>query len=327
MADKMTSRGAQPPVTGGVNERILALEEERREVGQSRFLNLLLWAVLVSVVLHVSLMIYLHFIYREQPGEMVQEFQVSIATLLPDEQLTDLKDSDLQEPDVDALSSLDDLLDERQESELQADTSAAQLEISGVGATPTLGGAGSRSNVNGLGGSGAAGSFFGITTAGKRFAYIVDMSGSMEGGRMQHAKKELQRSIRALPDFAKFYVVFYNDGLAEPPDQDGWNIARTPVKQRISNWFNELLAAGGTNPRPAFRRTFGLEEQPDVIFFLTDGQITSMSAADVSSMNNRGLRTVINTIAFGDDSSQQLLKQIAVDSGGVYRFVPARGRP
>ena len=78
---------------------------------------------------------------------------------------------------------------------------------------------------------------------------------------------------------------------------------------------------------PAFNRVFGLKERPDVIFFLTDGVITSMTAENVSALNNRGLRTVINTIAFGNDTSQDLLSRIAIESGGVYRFVKSRGRP
>ena len=144
---------------------------------------------------------------------------------------------------------------------------------------------------------------------------------------MERAKAELRRSIRALPDFAKFYVVFYSDRLAEPPSQEGWNLARAPVIRRISNWIQGLYAKDNTIPLPAFRRVFSLKERPDVIYFLTDGEITNMTARQVAALNNRGLRTVINTIAFGDASSQALLKQIALDSGGVYRFVESGRRP
>ena len=93
--------------------------------------------------------------------------------------------------------------------------------------------------------------------------------------------------------------------------------------------MQRLGADGGTNPLPAFTRVFGLKERPDVIFFLTDGEITSnsMRPENVAALNNRGLRTVINTIAFGDNSSQDLLMQIAMESGGVYRFVQSGGRP
>ncbi len=103
-------------------------------------------------------------------------------------------------------------------------------------------------------------------------------------------------------------------------------MARSPVINGVANWIDRVSVGGLTVPLPAFRRVFGLEERPDVIFFLTDGEITSMSAQQVAQLNDRGLRTVINTIAFDDDRSQDLLMQIAKDSGGVYRFVDTNSR-
>ena len=102
-------------------------------------------------------------------------------------------------------------------------------------------------------------------------------------------------------------------------------LARAPIIRRISNWVQGLHANGGPNPLPAFKRVFGLDERPDVIFFLTDGDITRMKAANVAALNDRGLRTVVNTIAFGEATSQELLMQIALESGGVYRFVESGG--
>ena len=315
-----------------LSQRLYELQEERRRVRNARWRTLLLWAVLLSLLFHICLMLYLHFLNRDRQEEAPQVFQVEIATLLPDEQLTELPESDLQEPNDRALSALDDLLDQRQASELEADTASAELEITGVGATPTIGGAGAGGGVQGIGGSGAAGSFFGITTTGRRFAYIVDISGSMSGGssttRMERAKTELRRSLRALPDFAKFIIVFYNDGLVMPPDLETWKTARPSTVRKFEQWLKKLHPHGDTKPLPAFRRVFSPDfSQPDVIFFLTDGAITSMTAEDVDLLNRRGLKTVINTIAFGDDSSQALLKQIAQDSGGVYRYVSGGGGP
>ena len=138
---------------------------------------------------------------------------------------------------------------------------------------------------------------------------------------MKEAKKELLRSIRSLPDYAKFYIVFYSDFIEEPENQETWLLARAPVISGVANWVRRLDAKGGTIPLPAFRRVFSLDERPDVIFFLTDGDITSMAPEQVAALNDLGLRTVVNTIAFGDDASQELLIKIAQDSGGVFRFV------
>ncbi len=89
------------------------------------------------------------------------------------------------------------------------------------------------------------------------------------------------------------------------------------------HWLDKIDSSGGTLPLPAFQKVFGLSVRPDVIFFLTDGEIPPDTAANVTSLNSRGRRVVINTIAFGDPASQAQLKDIARRSGGVYRFVPS----
>ena len=70
-------------------------------------------------------------------------------------------------------------------------------------------------------------------------------------------------------------------------------------------------------------QVFSIEERPDVIFFLTDGEIprAEETLETVTLLNSRGRRVVINTIAFGDPASQELLREIARRSGGIYRFV------
>ena len=153
------------------------------------------------------------------------------------------------------------------------------------------------------------------------------MSGGSSTTRMDRAKNELRRSLRALPDFAKFLIVFYNDGLVIPPDLDTWKTARTTTVRKFNRWLEKLEPDGGTEPLPAFQRVLSESSPPDVIFFLTDGAISSMTAEEVDMLNRRGLKTVINTIAFGDDSSQERLKKIAEDSGGVYRYVSGGGGP
>ena len=58
---------------------------------------------------------------------------------------------------------------------------------------------------------------------------------------------------------------------------------------------------------------------------MTDGQIPSNTPMEVRRLNGRGKTVVINTIAFGDESGRDALRQIAEDSGGTYRFVSPGG--
>ena len=156
-------------------------------------------------------------------------------------------------------------------------------------------------------------------------AYIVDISGSMrEGRKLEVAMRELSRSISALPDYAQFHVLLFSTSYVEPPMQTGWMRARRSTVTAITTWLERVTPGGGTLPMEAFVHAFSLSTRPDVIFFLTDGEIPAKTAAEVAQLNDRGQRVVINTIAFGDPTSQEQLKQIATDSGGAYRFVPSR---
>ena len=132
--------------------------------------------------------------------------------------------------------------------------------------------------------------------------------------------------MQSLPDFAYFHVVFFSTSLLSPDSPDGWLRAKPSIVQQFVHWLDRnVLPAGGTQPGPAFQEVFALPVRPDVIFFMTDGEIVGYTAEDVAALNNRGKKVIINTIAFGDPTSQDLLKQIARQSGGVYRFVQTEG--
>ncbi|MCH2133575.1 MAG: VWA domain-containing protein [Phycisphaerales bacterium] len=296
----------------------------RREVAKRRFWQLLGIGAGLSVVVHIGVMIYLHLIEREPPPPQVVEMVMEFPTIRTVEELTSLTETDLSEPDPESWSELDSVLEP--DTAAPEESSAAELSESDVGATPTLGGSG-QGGVSGrgaLGGAGGAASFFGIASEGRRFAYIVDRSGSMANARLTQAQDELKRSLRELPDYAEFVVVFYSDRMAMPPFQTGWLRARRTQVRAVTNWIDEITASGGTFPYGSFKEVFSLDPPPDVIFFLTDGQINSMTAADVAKLNKIRRPAVINTIAFANDESQALLEQIARDSDGTYRFVPAR---
>jgi hypothetical protein len=177
-----------------------------------------------------------------------------------------------------------------------------------------------------LGGGAAGTSFFGVGSRGTRFAYIVDKSGSMEASRrMWTAVRELKRSIGALPDYTYVHVVMYDDSPHGPPFQEGWLRATKGNVGRLERWLDQISPAGGTQPFGGFAAVFSLDVTPDVIFFMTDGEIPEDTVTQLAALNSRGKRVVIHCVAFGDPASQQQLKQIAAESGGQYRFVPMEG--
>lgn len=281
--------------------------------------------VAVSLGVHIVILTILNSIYRWMPSGAGGEPVTYEFAILQEEELTELEQSVFDELTAEEIQDLQALSEDSSEV-MQPDIPAVEMEFSSSGAMPTLGGSGGEEGV-GLTGGGAGTSFFGISSKGTRFAYIVDKSGSMsDGTKMSVAKRELARSIKSLPDYAQFYIVMFSSNFSMPHFQDGWMRAKNSLVARVIRWLNnEVDPGGGTEPRDAFVQVFSLAVRPDVIFFLTDGEITSFSAEELKEMNSQGKRVIINTIAFGDPSSQDLLKQIASQSGGVYRFESANG--
>lgn len=306
-------------------EGTIRLMEEQRELEiRRRRRNLLMIGVAVSLVAHLGLMVYLNFIHRGRPaatGTRPVSFEMAV---LPEAELTRLEQ--LRFEDLAPQTPLD--LDRPDEPtlDLAPQVAAVSLEITADGASATLSGSGSGEGADALSGGGAGTSFFGVSSRGTRFAYIVDVSGSMgQERKIDVCMRELARSIEALPDYAYFYVVLFSSQPVQPPAQRGWTRARPETISRLIRWLNQVDPRGGTQPEPAFSQAFSVPARPDVIFFLTDGQIPAETPETVEALNSRGKRVVINAIAFGDPTSQELLKQIARASGGVYRFVPSEG--
>jgi hypothetical protein len=306
-----------------LEEAIRRMELQRDAEMRRRRRNLLFIGVSLSLLVHIALMAYLNLFHRAVPQDTgPQPVSIEFA-VIQEMELTQLEN--LQFDDLVPEVPLDerDLAETDVALELADDVSTAALDISAAGAVPALTGTG-RGRGSTLGGGGAGTSFFGVTSRGTRFAYVVDISGSMgQARKMDVAMRELARSIEILPDYAYFYVVLYASEITLPPSQRGWTRARPGTISRLIRWLNQIDPRGGTRPAPAFDQVFSLQQRPDVVFFLTDGEIprAEETLAKVTLLNSRGRRVVINTIAFGDPASQELLREIARRSGGIYRFV------
>ncbi|MHC4106559.1 MAG: vWA domain-containing protein [Planctomycetota bacterium] len=308
-----------------LQETVRRIQEQREQAARRRRRNLLILGVSVSMVLHVVLLLYLGSIYRRLPGGPVVQGVSYEFAILQEEELTELEQIDIDEalPEVSWDSDEQPLEDPAAE----LDALAPEADLVGAGELPALGGSGvGEGGEPGLGGGGAGTSFFGISSRGTRFAYIVDRSTSMlKERKLGAAMRQLSRSIESLPDYAYFYVVLFSSDITLPPMQHGWTRARPNIVSHLILWLNQVEARGATMPARAFLQVFSLDARPDVVFFLTDGEISNFTAADVAALNSRGKRAVINTIAFGDPASQDLLREIADQSGGVYRYVPSEG--
>jgi hypothetical protein len=183
----------------------------------------------------------------------------------------------------------------------------------------------------GLGGQvGDATHFFGLGSSGKSFVYVVDCSDSMNDGRkFERACYELLQSIEQLGYDQRYFIILYNDqtypmegGKLVPATQDQFDQTR--------RWVGRVVPGGHTYPLPALLRALALK--PDAIYFLSDGLfdpnvIAQLRVANAPQRAGRGDRTEsrrvpIHTIAFVSREAQGLMRTIASQSGGKFRFVP-----
>lgn len=342
-ANPVTPAGAKPSPVAAERGRTAAANG-RVEAGASsarrRFtvLELILgfavsgsmMAVAVSILIHVSLALIAAAVgvgiahvggHRDGPRG---DYELNVAT---DVQLSGLLDAPLET-----------------QSPVIADTELPDVTTSGIldgaggedspGAGPGLGpigeglgGAGGGDIGDGLGlggggGGGGAASFFGVEAQGSRFAYIVDVSGSMRGEKIAALKIELGESIKAMLEHMSFLVVMFQSEAFPLGDRRRWMEATEAGKRWALEKIAAIEAAGGTQPWPAFEVVLAQKPAPDAIYFMTDGIFDEIVADQLAVRNTGSQKIPIHCITFVDKSAEELMRRIAADSGGTYAHVP-----
>jgi len=171
-------------------------------------------------------------------------------------------------------------------------------------------------------------SFFGSPARGRRFAFVVDTSGSMsQESRWVRAKTELIRSLKELSYGQEYFVAFFNHQTFAMP-QGKLTMARPQVVSKTVEWIHGAVPTGATDPWPALQ--MAIRQRPDAIFLLTDGLFDDHVVQSLE--NNTAARNIpIHTIGFSIDVrvppeiktkiTEQLTK-IAKLTGGTYSEVP-----
>jgi hypothetical protein len=174
-------------------------------------------------------------------------------------------------------------------------------------------------------GSGGVGNIFGpgVVRSAHSVAFLCDSSGSMLS-KFDALKGELDKAIMTLRANQSFDIIFFGDNrsISLSPSL----IMATPqTKVRASNFLAGVAPRGPTDPLPALELAF--QQRPELIFVLTDGDFPDNDAVLKRIRElNRQTKVKINTIAFvgeGDHDTAfiSLLKQIAVENGGIYKHV------
>lgn len=159
----------------------------------------------------------------------------------------------------------------------------------------------------------------------KRVVFVCDGTGTMVK-KYPFLRAELTEAINRLKPDQSFNIVFFHDGpKAAAVDARALLPADDANKRKAIQFLEEFSASGQTYPVPALR--MGLALEPDVLFFLSDGEFNNLGTyeniASAIAEANRGNRTRIHTVMFGgyDAEAERAMKRIAQLHGGTHRFV------
>jgi len=197
--------------------------------------------------------------------------------------------------------------------------------------------------------------FYGIPVVSKKFAFVIDRSGSMAAKakwkpddstptgpgapepvkmtgdrKIDVARYEVKKALAALPDGIEFTVVVYNREVEAVSDK------LLPLtkesRRRVFEWIDGIEPTGATNISDALERALAFatiaeklaRSGIDTIYLLSDGYPTA-GIVDGQHLRariaevNRVRKVAIHTVAIepGPDS-EQLMRAIAKEHNGTY---------
>ena len=157
----------------------------------------------------------------------------------------------------------------------------------------------------------------------KDVLFVIDVSGSMDGVRLEQAKEALRFGLsRTLNEGDRFNIIAFSSNLTYM--QKGLAEATSVNINNALNFVNKLKADGGTAINEALVKSMKLFEEnarPKNLVFLTDGQPTDgetrtdQIVKNVASANTAQAR--LNAFGVGSGVNNLLLERLALENRGA----------
>lgn len=165
------------------------------------------------------------------------------------------------------------------------------------------------------------------TEVAKDVIFVIDVSGSMAGEKIEQARDALRYCVNTLRPDDRFEIITFSSGL------ESFQSRLQPVsEEHVKNaryFINNLRAAGGTNIDRALQQAFALKSQPDdrptSLVFLTDGLPTE-GETDIGRILRHvreSGKNFIRVFSFGVgyDVNTFLLDKLSQESRGSVNYV------
>jgi len=173
-------------------------------------------------------------------------------------------------------------------------------------------------------------SFYGSGGNAHHIVYVVDRSGSMVDS-FDSVRVEILRSVSRLRPAQDFHVILFSGG--PPTENPPKRLVKATYanKERLAEFLSDINPGGPTDPVPALIRAFQVLDKADqrpgkLIYLLTDGEFhDNNKVVEAINQVNHARRVAVNTYLYGyrPPKAVEVMKRIAEDNGGTYRYVPA----
>jgi len=152
---------------------------------------------------------------------------------------------------------------------------------------------------------------------------VLDISGSMEGEKLEQAKEALRFVLERLNPNDRFNILTFNDTI----DTYAETLRSAERAGEAEDFVDDLRADSGTNINDALLEALRLlpGERPELVIFLTDGQPTVGIQDPDTIIGNVSDAVTPSTRLFvfgvGDDVNTVLLDTLAEENRGVSQYV------
>ena len=160
--------------------------------------------------------------------------------------------------------------------------------------------------------------FYGVPLGGANdVVFVVDKSGSMDGPKLDTAKRQLVDVIDRLPDGTRIGVLFFDTTFWQWNDHE--LVSLTPAnRQYAHNFIGMIDASGRTAAVPALKAAAAIGARHIVL--LSDGLANDGGDGDAlialaAEYGRQGIR--IDTVGVGDDTDDRVMTRIAEATGGI----------
>jgi Ca-activated chloride channel family protein len=172
------------------------------------------------------------------------------------------------------------------------------------------------------------------TTSGRdplHFCAVLDVSGSMQGTKIDAAKEAVRHAVGRLQDGDFFTMVTFSSGVDCPLRARRVNDG---LRSTIADILRAIRAGGQTalcgGLEEGIKRVARARKPTNLVLLLSDGQAnvgeTEVEAVGKRALDARDKGITVSTLGVGRDYNEALMAEIAIDGGGRFYHIADAGQ-